>query len=243
MLLGDFDLFLAILETIVLAQFRGQELEFPLRAARKFVVGRKALPPDTINVDKADTHVKRVESHLDLGIFDRCVTHGLAPVVKMIHPYPHARDNLRRAFSRCRKCCHVESFVVGNLSVRALPVTLHGKGICLTWRHAQCRMTNGFVLFIGPVLDSFGQSGKRPHSKPLRISRACIQSRLLRGLCVSQQMIQKFTLHGTKQALLGRSKARFSSRTLMLAHPVEGQQLLKVHAGKLRATINRESCR
>src|SRR6266702_2665499 len=55
-------------------------------------------------------------------------------------------------------------------------------------------------------------------------------------------MIQKLTLHGTEQSFLGRSKARFSSRTLMLTHPVEGKQLLKVDAGKLRASINGDRC-
>ena len=104
-------------------------------------------------------------------------------------------------------------------------------------------MTNGFVLFVSPLLDPFCQSGQRPHREPLRISCTCIESRLLRGLCVSQQMVQKFTLHGTKQPLLGRSKARFSSRTLMLAHPIEGEQLLKVHTGKFRASINGDSRR
>src|SRR6266702_617820 len=56
-------------------------------------------------------------------------------------------------------------------------------------------------------------------------------------------MVQKLTLHGTEQPFLGRSKARFSSRTLMLAHPVQGKQLLKVDAGKLRAPINCDRCR
>src|SRR5712691_2392406 len=103
-------------------------------------------------------------------------------------------------------------------------------------------MTNGFVLLIGPLLDSFSQSRKRPYSESLRISRARIELRLLCGLCVSQQMVEEFTLHGTKQALLGRSKARFSSRTLMLTHSVESEQLLKVHAGKFRASIHRNRC-
>src|SRR6266581_5151805 len=74
------------------------------------------------------------------------------------------------------------------------------------------------------------------------ISRFGHLSRLLGSLCVSQKMVQKLALHGTKQPFLGRPKARFSSRTLMLAHPVEGKQLLKVHTGKLRASINGDRC-
>ena len=58
LLLGDFHLLSTILETVALTQFGGQELEFSLGAARKFVVGGEALPPP-IDVNIADTHVER----------------------------------------------------------------------------------------------------------------------------------------------------------------------------------------
>ena len=119
--------------------------------------------------------------------------------------------------------CHAESFIVGNLSMRALPVTLYGKIICPARRHTQCRMTNGFVLLIGPLLNSFSQSRKRPHREPLRISRTCILAWLLRCLRITEQVIEKLCLHRTKQALLGRAKPRLCSRALMLAYSVEGQ--------------------
>jgi hypothetical protein len=45
LLLGNFNLLPAILETMVLAQFGGQKLEFPLGATRKLVVGGEALLP------------------------------------------------------------------------------------------------------------------------------------------------------------------------------------------------------
>jgi hypothetical protein len=75
-----------------------------------------------------------------------------------------------------------------------------------------------------------------------RISRFGHLSRLLCGLGVPKKMVEKFTLHGAKQSLLGRSKARLSSRTLMLAYPIEGEKLLKVHAGKFWASIDRNRC-
>src|SRR5579875_1770944 len=51
-------------------------------------------------------------------------------------------------------------------------------------------------------------------------------------------MVEKFGIEGAKEALLGRSKPRLSNRALMLTHPIQSQQLLKIDAGKFRATIN-----
>jgi hypothetical protein len=102
LLLSDFDLLPTILETITLTQFGGQKLQFPFGAARELIIRGKALSPDTITVDKANRDNTRVESHLDLGIFDRGIAHGFAPVIQMIHPRPDAGNNFRRAFTRCR---------------------------------------------------------------------------------------------------------------------------------------------
>src|SRR5207248_5219988 len=61
-------------------------------------------------------------------------------------------------------------------------------------------------------------------------------------LRIAEQMVEKLAFHGTKQAFLGRAEARLSSGTLVFPHAVKSQQLLKVHAGKLRATIDRNRC-
>src|SRR5690242_19115268 len=51
-------------------------------------------------------------------------------------------------------------------------------------------------------------------------------------------MVKHLCFQGTEEPFLGRSNARLSSRALMFTYSVQGEQLFKVHAGKLRPSID-----
>src|SRR6266567_3694061 len=55
-------------------------------------------------------------------------------------------------------------------------------------------------------------------------------------------MVKYLRFQSSEEPFLGRPEARLSSGTLVLAYPIQGEQLLKVHAGKLWPSINRNRC-
>src|SRR5258708_11130198 len=56
-------------------------------------------------------------------------------------------------------------------------------------------------------------------------------------------MVKNLRFQGSEEPFLGRPEARFRCRALMFAYSVQGEKLLKVHAGKLRPTIDRNGRR
>src|SRR6266487_3866761 len=92
--LRDFNIFPPILEPVPFAEFFSQQLQFALRTPGKFRVRTITFAPAAINVGVAHTDIKGVESYLDLGSFNGWVTHGLAPVVEVIHACADPRLDL-----------------------------------------------------------------------------------------------------------------------------------------------------
>src|SRR6266487_227537 len=112
--LRDFNVFSPILEPVPFAKFFSQQLQLALRASGKFGVRTITFAPAAINVGEPDTDIEWVESYLDLGFFNRWVTHGFAPVVQVIHAYPNPRLDLRRPFASGGESRFEEGVIVVN---------------------------------------------------------------------------------------------------------------------------------
>src|SRR5437899_12317536 len=100
-------------------------------------------------------------------------------------------------------------------------------------------MNDGVIFLVRPLLHSLRQARKRPHGLALWISRPCIYPRFSCGLSIAEQVVKHLRFQGPEAPFLRRPEARFSSRALMFADPVPGEQLLKVPTGKLWPAIDR----
>src|SRR5213079_3110329 len=90
----------SIRDAVTLAQFFHEELQFTLRTVCQFVSRTVAFSPFTSNIDISHTHIKRIVFYFYLPVFNRWVTHGLAPVIQVVDSHPDARDNLCSSFAR-----------------------------------------------------------------------------------------------------------------------------------------------
>src|SRR5712692_3089656 len=241
--LCDFNVFSPILESVPFAKLFSQQLELTFRTPGKFGVRTITGAPATINVSIPHTHVEWIVAHLDLGYLDSWIAHRFTPVVQVIHAHPDPRLNLCRSFAGRRERRFEEGIIVVNELVSPLPILFHAQFIGITRRHAKGWMPKRIIFLISPLLDSLCQSRERPHSLATWISHARILAWMLNCLRISKQVIEKLCLHGTKQTFLGRAKPWLSSRALMFAHAIQGQQLLEVDALKFWPAVNCDRCR
>src|SRR5712692_3861313 len=102
-------------------------------------------------------------------------------------------------------------------------------------------MPDGFILFISPLLHSFSESWECPHCKATGISCSGHLSWNARCLRIPKQMIEDGGVQGAEESFLWRAEPWFRSGALLFAHPIERQQLLKVHTLKFGATIDDQS--
>src|SRR5437762_14028455 len=58
-------------------------------------------------------------------------------------------------------------------------------------------------------------------------------------MTIPDSVVKHLRVQGNAEPILRRPEARVSSRALMFADPVQGEQLLKVHTGKLWPAIDR----
>src|SRR5260370_33148076 len=241
--LRDFDVLSAIVQAIPFPQFFSQQLEFALRAPGEFRVGTITLPPAAINVGVADADVKWIVTDLDLGSFYGWITHGLAPVIQVIHSDADARFNLYFPLPDSWEGCFEQRIVVLNVFVESLPITLQTQFICLSWRHSQRRMPRDIIFFVSPVLYSFSKARKRPNGLSLWVSRFGHHPWLSRRLGIAQQMVQELRFHGPKQPFLGRSETWLSGGPLVFTNPVNVCYLSKANTLTPWTSIHSKSTR
>src|SRR5260370_720637 len=201
--------------------FFSQQLQFALRASGKFRVRAVAGAPAAINVGIPHTHIEGVVTHLELGSFNARITHGLAPVVQGVHPHSHSWFHLCCPLPRGGKRCFEKGVVILKRLVRPLAIAFHTEFIGFAWGHAKRWMYNGLIFLIGPLPDALCKLRQRPDGLAFGICRAGSGAWLPRGLCVAQQMVEKFCFHRAKQTFLGRSESWLGGWSLRFANPIQ----------------------
>src|SRR5262249_16207281 len=155
--------------------------------------GGNTFAPYAINVGEADAHIKRIISYLDISFLYCCVTHGFTPIIQVIHSDPDTWLDLCRPLPGRRVGCFEKGIVVGNSFVRSRPILLDAQIVGISWRHSQRRMDNGVIFRICPLLHSLCQSRQCPDCLALWGSFAGQEPWFSCCLCITQQMVEKFS--------------------------------------------------
>ncbi len=111
----------------------------------------------------------------------------------------------------------------------SFPIPLKTVSVGLPWRDAKGWMGEGFVLFVGPLLDALSHSRQGPHRLTPRVSGFGQHARLFCRLSVAKQVGEKLALHGPEASFLRRAKTWLRRWAVVFAHPGEREHLLKGH--------------
>src|SRR6266536_1523537 len=134
LLLGNFHLLSAIQESIALAQFFRNDLEFSLRAACELVHGTDTFAPASANPGVANSDIKGIVADRYNGAFNLFVAHLITPVIQVVHA-----NTLPRLYQRSSSCCRrkgraYEDLVVRNALVISHPIPLEALLVGITGR-------------------------------------------------------------------------------------------------------------
>src|SRR6266851_1311034 len=110
---------------MALAQFGSQEVPLSLRTSCQFRVWGHTRSPLAVNVGVTLAHVKGIVAQRDTPVFNRRVSHLIAPVIQIIHAGSFSWHDLRPSLGRAWKGGTLEGLIVGNPFVISLPIALH----------------------------------------------------------------------------------------------------------------------